>query len=73
MEKKEIRVFAVNGSRSPIYMYDITGELRSFWERLIFPISTYKKGGPKYIAPKKIRTVFLYTMNVTEETKKKTS
>lgn len=52
---------------SPIYYAGVTGELRSFMERLLYPYTAFKKGSSRSIAPKSIRTAFIYTMNVTEE------
>jgi multimeric flavodoxin WrbA len=52
---------------SPIFFFDITGELRSFLERLFYPYVAFKRGGARIISPKRIRTAFLYTMNVTEQ------
>lgn len=49
---------------SPIYLGNVTGEVRSFLERLIFPLVEYTKT-PK-LTPKKIRTGLIYTMNVPE-------
>ena len=51
---------------SPIYFECVTGEMRSFLERLIFPKFTYKKDY-KSLLDKKIPVGFIYTMNVTEE------
>lgn len=51
---------------SPIYFGDITGQLRSFIERLLFPYLVYDNNYTS-IAPKKIATAFIYTMNVPEE------
>ena len=51
---------------SPIYLGVTTGEMRSFLERLIFPYLTYTDP-IQSLFPKKIRTGFIYTMNVTEE------
>ncbi|MDO4536423.1 MAG: flavodoxin family protein [Clostridium perfringens] len=51
---------------SPIYFGDVTGELRSFLERLLFPYLVYDKNHTS-IAPKKMPTAFIYTMNVPEE------
>lgn len=51
---------------SPIYLMDISGELKSFLERLIFPLATYE-AGYKSITPKKIAVATIYTMNVTKE------
>lgn len=46
---------------SPIYFSSITGEMRSFWERLLFPYSSYE-GKPSSFG-RKINTAFIYTMN----------
>ena len=46
---------------SPVYFYSVTGEMRSFWERLNFPYSSYE-GKPSSFG-KKINTAFIYTMN----------
>jgi len=46
---------------SPIYFSSITGEMRSFMERLLFPYSSYE-GKPSSFG-KKINTAFVYTMN----------
>lgn len=51
---------------SPIYFGSVTGETRSFLERLLFPYLTYTVPYAS-IAPKQIATGFIYTMNVTEE------
>ena len=50
---------------TPIYFGDITGVARSFMERLFFPFFEYKEGFPS-IAPKKLKTAVIYTMNVDE-------
>lgn len=47
---------------SPIYFDSITGEMRSFWERLIFPYISYELKPSSF--GKKINTAFIYTMNV---------
>jgi len=47
---------------SPIYFNSITGEMRSFWERLIFPYVSYELK-PSFFK-KKISTAFIFTMNV---------
>lgn len=51
---------------SPIYFHDITGQLRSFLERLLYPYLVY---GKEYysIAPSRMQTAFIYTMNATED------
>jgi len=54
---------------SPIYFGSVTGETRSFLERLLFPYLTYTLEY-RSIAPRKIATAFIYTMNVTEEQSK---
>jgi len=53
---------------SPIYLGTVTGEMRSFMERLIFPYLTYTDP-PESLFPKKINTGFIYTMNIPEEMK----
>jgi len=50
---------------SPIYFGNVTGEMRSFMERLFFQYLTYTDP-VQSLAPRKIRTGFIYTMNVTE-------
>jgi len=54
---------------SPVYLRNITGQLQSFLERLLFPCLVYDNNYSS-IAPKKMRTAFIYTMNVTEEVMK---
>lgn len=51
---------------SPIYFGDITGMTRCFLERLFFPCFVYDKNYTS-IAPKKLRTAFVYTMNATNK------
>ncbi|MFA5254668.1 MAG: flavodoxin family protein [Methanoregula sp.] len=51
---------------SPIYFGIVTGEMRSFMERLMFPYLVYDKNH-SCIFPKKIPTAFVYTMNVSEQ------
>jgi len=46
---------------SPVYFASITGEMRSFMERLLFPYSSYE-GKPSSF-PKKVNTAFIFTMN----------
>jgi len=46
---------------SPIYFESVTGEMRSFMERLLFPYTSYE-GKPSSFG-KKIKTAFVYTMN----------
>lgn len=47
---------------SPIYFGNITGEMRSFIERLLFPYCSYELKPSSF--GKKIKTAFIYTMNV---------
>ena len=63
---KEIETIDAVILGSPIYMGLITGEMKSFLERLIFPYLTYTDP-PTSLFPKKIRTGFIYTMGVPEE------
>jgi multimeric flavodoxin WrbA len=51
---------------SPIYFGTVTGEMRSFMERLLFQYLTYTRP-PGSLYERKISTAFMYTMNVSEE------
>ena len=51
---------------SPVYFGSVTGETRSFMERLLFPYLTYTVPYGT-LFPRKLATAFIYTMNVTEE------
>ena len=51
---------------SPIYFGSMTGEMRSFMERLLFAPLVYTNP-PRSAFPRKIRTGIIYTMNVPEE------
>lgn len=51
---------------SPIYLGQITAQLQGFFERFIFQYLVYDKNHST-IAPKKIPTAFIYTMNATKE------
>jgi multimeric flavodoxin WrbA len=51
---------------SPIYWGTVSGEMKSFMERLLFQYLLYTEP-PASLFPNKIRTGFVYTMNVTEE------
>ena len=55
---------------SPIYYGTVSGEMRSFMERLMFPYMTYTNP-PQSLFSKKINTGFIYTMNATPEQMKK--
>ena len=54
---------------SPIYFGTVSGEMRSFMERLLFPYRPYvhEREPRQSLFPKKIPTGFIYTMNVTEK------
>jgi multimeric flavodoxin WrbA len=47
---------------SPIYFGNVTGEMRSFLERLFFPYESY--GLKSSAFGKKIKTAFVYAMNI---------
>ncbi|MGV8907234.1 MAG: flavodoxin family protein [Acetobacterium sp.] len=50
---------------SPIYLGEVTGEMRSFLERLIFQYLVYDTER-SVLVPKKIKTGFIYTMGAPE-------
>ncbi|MDK2825878.1 MAG: hypothetical protein PWQ63_540 [Methanolobus sp.] len=51
---------------SPIYLGDVTGEMRSFLERLFFQYLVYDKEH-SVLFQKKIPSAFIYTMGVNEQ------
>ncbi|MBI4857573.1 MAG: flavodoxin family protein [Acetobacterium woodii] len=51
---------------SPIYFGEVTGEMRSFLERLFFQYHVYDKQRT-VLFPKKIKTGFIFTMNAPEK------
>ena len=51
---------------SPIYYGGVTGEMRSFMERLLFPYSVYD-ANRSTLFNRRIKTGLIYTMNVREE------
>ncbi len=51
---------------SPFYFGTVSGEMRSFMERLMFPYLAYT-GPPRSLFTRKINTGFIYTMNAREE------
>lgn len=51
---------------SPIYFGTVTGEMRCFMERLLFPYLAYTNP-PSSLFKGKIRSAFIYTMNVSEQ------
>lgn len=50
---------------SPVYMGDITAQLRGFTERLMYPFHSFDAKVHR-IAPKQLETAVIYTMNVKE-------
>lgn len=50
---------------SPIYYGNITGKMKSFFERLLFPYTVYDACYSS-LAPRRMPTAFIYSMNVTE-------
>lgn len=54
---------------SPVYFGNISGQLQSFLERLLFPYLVYDNNYSS-IALKRMQTAFIYTMNVTKEAMK---
>lgn len=61
VKKADVLVLA-----SPVYFMDVTGMMRSFLERLIFPLATYE-AGYRTIAPRRMPVATIYTMNVPQE------
>mgnify|MGYP000867882993 CR=1 FL=1 len=51
---------------SPIYFGEVTGEMRSFIERLLFPYLQYEVE-PRTLFPRRIPTAWIYTMNIPED------
>ena len=51
---------------TPIYFGDVTGVMRSFYERLVFPFYQYIADGES-LAPKKLKTAVIYTMNCPQD------
>ncbi|CDX04441.1 NADPH-dependent FMN reductase [Desulfitobacterium sp. LBE] len=51
---------------SPIYFGNVTGEMRSFLERLFFSLLSYNEG-QRTVFPRKVASGFIYTMNVPED------
>ena len=52
---------------SPIYFGNITGEMHSFLERLLFSTLSYNSGGHRSVFQGKLSSGFIYTMGVPEE------
>ncbi len=51
---------------SPIYYGTVSGEMKSFMERLLFPYTEYTATYTS-VFPRKIKAGFIYTMNVPED------
>ena len=51
---------------SPVYFENVTGMMRSFLERLMFPVLTYTEGY-KGLLNRVLPVGFIYTMNVSKE------
>jgi multimeric flavodoxin WrbA len=51
---------------SPFYFGTVTGQMRCFMERLLFPFYSYTDP-PESLLPRKIPTGFIYTLGATEE------
>ncbi|MFC1924553.1 flavodoxin family protein [Chloroflexota bacterium] len=54
---------------SPIYFGSVSGEMKSFMERLIFQYMTYTDP-IQSLAPKRVKTRYIYTMNANEDVMK---
>jgi multimeric flavodoxin WrbA len=54
---------------SPVYFWGVSGEMKSFMERLMYPFYRSKKDNDPActLFPKTINTGFIYTMNAPEE------
>ena len=50
---------------SPIYFSDVTGNMRCFLERFMFPFAVYSK--TEVVEHKKMPIAYIYTMNASEE------
>lgn len=48
---------------SPLYLMQVTGEMKSFLERLLYPVATYE-AGYRSAAPRRMQVATIYTMNV---------
>ncbi len=57
---------------SPIYFGEVSGEMRSFLERLLYPCLLYEENAPSQF-PRKIPTAWIYTMNIPESMVKEMS
>lgn len=50
---------------SPVYLSDVTGEMRSFVERLVFPYLVYDTEGST-LYPRRTRSAWIFTMGMTD-------
>jgi multimeric flavodoxin WrbA len=66
----EIKTSDVLIMGSPVYFSDVTGQLRCFMERLLFPNLAYTNPRQS-LFPGKVRTCMIYTMNAPEKTAEK--
>jgi len=57
---------------SPIYFGNVTGEMRSFMERLLFPNLSYNAGARSTFTSH-IASAFIYSMNITENQMQQTN
>jgi len=53
---------------TPVFFSEMTAQLRCLLERFFYPFTQFRKDAPRVVTPKPIRTAFLYTMNISEET-----
>jgi multimeric flavodoxin WrbA len=51
---------------SPLYFGTVSGQMRSFLERLLFPLGSYSKSHDP-VSHRRIHTAFIYTMNAPEQ------
>lgn len=63
---KKVREADVIILGSPIYFGTVTGEMRSFLERLFFPLFTYTDPRGSLFS-RKVRTAFFYTLGATKK------
>jgi multimeric flavodoxin WrbA len=63
---KKVREADVIILGSPIYFGTVAGEMRSFLERLFFPLFTYTDPR-RSLFSRKVRTAFIYTLGATKE------
>ena len=66
---EEVKVADAIVLGSPVYFWAVTGEMKSFMERLMFPFYLYRKDSDPHrtLFPRTIHSGFIYTMNAAEE------